>query len=102
MRWRVAATDRVGNTTRTDASVGKPGEQPFVLTITNKADLSLAKSVDDASPSFGDVVTFSVAIFNTTSSIDATGVEAKDLLSAGFSYVSDTPSSGTYNSGTGI
>ena len=33
---------------------------------------------------------------------NATGVTVTDVLPAGFTYVSDTPSVGTYNSGTGV
>jgi uncharacterized repeat protein (TIGR01451 family) len=64
------------------------------------ADLSLAKTVDDATPLVGGSVVFSLMVANAGSS-SATGVEVTDLLPAGYSFVSDD-SGGAYASGTGV
>ena len=65
------------------------------------ADLSVIKTVDDATPIVGEDVTFTITITNGGPD-GATGVELTDLLPAGLSFVSSTPSQGTYDSGTGV
>ncbi len=65
------------------------------------ADLSLNKTINNASPNIGENVTFTVTINNAGPS-SATGVSVADLLPAGLTFVSATPSQGTYNSGTGV
>jgi uncharacterized repeat protein (TIGR01451 family) len=64
-------------------------------------DLSLNKTVDNATPSVGSSVTFTVTVNNAGPSA-ASGVVVTDLLPAGYSYVSATPSQGSYVSGTGL
>lgn len=65
------------------------------------SDLEVTKSVDNSAPQSGDEVTFTITIKNNGPD-DATGVEAADLLPSGTSYVSDSPSQGTYNEITGV
>ena len=64
-------------------------------------DLAVSKAVDNAAPNEADTVTYTVTLTNNGSN-DATGVAITDLLPAGVTYVSDTPSQGTYNNGTGV
>ncbi|KAB8140884.1 DUF11 domain-containing protein [Chloroflexia bacterium SDU3-3] len=66
-----------------------------------QADLALAKSVSDATPNAGDSVTFTVQVSNNGPS-NATGVAVTDLLPAGLTFVSATPSQGSYAAGTGV
>ena len=66
-----------------------------------RADLALSKSVNDASPNVGDTITFTVTLTNN-GPIGATNVEVVDLLPAGLSFVSATPSQGTYLNLTGV
>ncbi len=66
-----------------------------------QVDIAMDKSVDNASPDVGQNVTFTVTATNNGPS-DATGIEVTDLLPVGLTYVSDTPSQGTYTAGTGI
>jgi len=49
----------------------------------------------------GSNVTFTVTATNNGPS-DASGVQVTDQLPAGLTYVSSTPSAGTYTSGTGV
>ncbi|MFD2568564.1 beta strand repeat-containing protein, partial [Pseudotenacibaculum haliotis] len=67
----------------------------------SQSDLSITKTVDNSTPNVGDNITFTLTVSNTGPS-DATGVVVNDLLPSGYTYVSDTPSVGTYNSGTGV
>jgi uncharacterized repeat protein (TIGR01451 family) len=64
------------------------------------ADIAVTKTVDNATPIVGSNVTFTVAATNIGSSA-ATGVAVTDLLPAGLTLISATPSQGTYASGTG-
>ena len=52
--------------------------------------------------SVGDTVTFSVTVTNTDPNILAPGVEVTDPIPPGFTFVSATPSKGTFDSATGI
>ncbi|WP_009631938.1 DUF11 domain-containing protein [Synechocystis sp. PCC 7509] len=70
-------------------------------TIDPLADLSLTKIVNNASPNIGDNVTFTVTL-NNVGPDSATGVSVSDLLPAGLTFVSATPSQGTYVSNTGV
>ena len=65
------------------------------------ADLSVTKTVSDATPNVGDQITFTVTLSNQGPDA-ATGVQVTDLLPAGVSFVSATPSQGTYDSTTGL
>jgi uncharacterized repeat protein (TIGR01451 family) len=65
------------------------------------ADLSLTKVVDNHTPDIGSNVDFTVTVSNGGPD-GATGLEVTDLLPTGYTYISDTPSVGTYNSGTGV
>jgi uncharacterized repeat protein (TIGR01451 family) len=65
------------------------------------ADIRVTKSVSDATPAVGAKVTFTVAARNLGPN-NATGVQLRDLLPAGLTFVSATPSQGTYTAGTGL
>jgi uncharacterized repeat protein (TIGR01451 family) len=63
-------------------------------------DLSLTKTVSNATANVGTNVTFTITVSNNGST-SATGVTVRDLLPSGVQYVSDN-GGGAYNSGTGI
>ncbi|HSS60120.1 MAG TPA: sortase [Candidatus Limnocylindrales bacterium] len=69
--------------------------------IVSSADIAIAKSVGNATPNQGTNVTFTITATNNGPS-DATGVQVTDLLPAGLTFVSATPSAGTYTAGTGV
>jgi uncharacterized repeat protein (TIGR01451 family) len=66
-----------------------------------QADLSVAKTVNDSTPSVGDTITFTVTLTDN-GPFDATGVQITDLLPAGLTFVSANPSQGSYNPATGL
>ncbi|GEM_PF-335761 len=69
---------------------------------TNYADLSLTKTVDDASPNTGGSVTYTVTLRNASSSPQtASNVAVRDLLPLGVVYDSHS-GNGTYNPVTGV
>lgn len=68
----------------------------------NYADLSLAKTVSNATPGNGATISYTLSASNSAASnLTATGVTVLDNLPPGVSFVSAT-GAGSYNSGTGI
>ncbi len=65
------------------------------------ADLSVTKTINVAMPPVGSNVVFTVTVSNAGPD-QATNVKVTDLLPAGYTYVSNTPSQGSYVSGTGV
>ncbi|MBU7015673.1 MAG: DUF11 domain-containing protein [Theionarchaea archaeon] len=66
-----------------------------------QADLRLEKTVSDSTPNLGDTITFTITVYNDGPDT-ATNVTVEDILPAGLTHVSDTPSQGTYDNVTGI
>jgi len=64
------------------------------------ADLSLTKTVSNATPAPGASISYTIAVTNSGNT-NATGVAVRDVLPFGVSFVSAS-GFGTYNSGTGI
>jgi uncharacterized repeat protein (TIGR01451 family) len=69
-------------------------------TVVSSSDLSVSKTVNNANPIQGQNVTFTVTLTNNGPT-NATNVVVTDALPAGLTFVSATPSAGTYNAGTG-
>src|SRR5262249_42041149 len=66
-----------------------------------QADLVLTKTVSNARPNVGDTITFTLNLTDKGPNT-ATNVQVSDLLPAGLTFVSATPSQGTYNNLTGV
>src|SRR6185436_9118898 len=66
-----------------------------------QADLAVTKTVSDATPNVGDVITFTVTLTNRGPDV-ATGVQVTDVLPPGLSVVSGLRSQGGYDPATGI
>ena len=65
------------------------------------SDLSVSKTVSNATPNVGDTITFTVTLSNQGPD-PATNVQLTDLLPAGLTFVSATPTQGTYLPNTGL
>jgi uncharacterized repeat protein (TIGR01451 family) len=74
---------------------------PVPMCPATQADLALTKTVSDATPEVGDVITYTVTLTNNGPGA-ATSVEVTDLLPPGLTFVTATPSQGTYSSMTGV
>ena len=66
-----------------------------------QADLALSKTVNDPTPSVGETITYTILLSNNGPDA-ATNVQVTDHLPAGLSFVSATPSQGTYDPGAGL
>jgi uncharacterized repeat protein (TIGR01451 family) len=105
-----AATTQSGMNNPYGVSFDATNQRLFVVEINNNrvlvfdlfagADLSLTNTVDKSGPGIGNNVTYTVTVTNG-GGLSTTGVSVKDLLPAGLTYVSSTPSQGSYDSSTG-
>ena len=77
------------------------GDGAEVTPAAQLIDLELDKSVDNPTPSVGDVVTFTVVITNQGATA-ATGVVVTDQLPSGYTFTGFTTTLGTYSSGAGL
>ena len=69
---------------------------------TREADLVVTKTVDDATPNVGDLITFTVTVANNGPDT-ANNVEITDYFpTTGLQLVGATPSQGSFDAGTGI
>ncbi|WP_166922032.1 PKD domain-containing protein [Flavobacterium poyangense] len=92
------------NSTPNNGVVTEDDISSVILTPVNTiADLSIEKLVVDdmLTPLVGSQITFQITLMNSGPNI-ATGVEVKDLLPPGYTFVFYNASSGSYNRLTGI
>ncbi|WP_459640885.1 Ig-like domain-containing protein, partial [Flavobacterium sp. CGRL2] len=75
---------------------GTAGNDSATAAPVVQADLSVTKSVNNATPSVGSTVTFTITASNAGPST-ATGVNVTDVLPSGYTFVSATPSTGTWS-----
>jgi len=87
----VTLTATLGDCT-TEAIVSSP--------VCSSPDLRLGKTVDIATASLGQIVTFTLVVYNEGTE-ELTNVEVTDVLPTGLTYTGDD-SGGSYDSGTGI
>ncbi|OYQ43929.1 hypothetical protein CHX27_08140 [Flavobacterium aurantiibacter] len=66
-----------------------------------QTDLSITKTVNNSTPTIPSNVIFTLTASNNGPG-NATGVTVNDLLPSGYTFVSATPSLGSYNSTTGV
>lgn len=97
--WQLTICDSLnsdsGNFTRTDLTL-------TTVPIAPSADLSLTKSVSNASPASGASINYILSVTNASgSALTATGVTVQDTLPAGFAFTSAS-GFGSYNSASGV
>ena len=101
----VNPTGSYGNTATIAGTETDPTPANNTTTITPvpvpQTNLSVIKTINNLTPYVGDTVTFTITASNAGPS-PATAVAVTDLLTVAYTYVSSTPSVGTYNSGTGV
>ncbi|WP_237722831.1 hypothetical protein [Singulisphaera acidiphila] len=77
------------------ASIGVNPQAPLV------ADLEVVKTIDDPTPTLGDMITITDTLTNNGPSA-ATGVVVQDMLPDGLTLISAQPSVGTYDPASGL
>jgi uncharacterized repeat protein (TIGR01451 family) len=105
---QITATVRAAGTYANTATVtgNQNDPTPGNNTSTNtpvpvaQADLAIVKTVNNATPTVGSNIVFTLTVTNNGPS-PATGVSVSDLLPSGYTYVSDN-GAGAYVSGTGV
>lgn len=95
----IVNTARVSNANQADPT---PDDNEDTASVTVRgADLGIAKSVSEPAPIEGYEVTYALALTNNGPNT-ATGVEVTDQLPAGVTFVSATPSQGSYDPVSGV
>lgn len=89
------STPNNGSTTEDDYA------EVSTVPVQQSSDLSLTKTVSNATPVVGTQVTFAIIVTNNGPQ-DNTGVQVTDLLPSGYTYNSYTVSTGAYNPNTGV
>jgi uncharacterized repeat protein (TIGR01451 family) len=70
----------------------------FADITVNASDISIIKTVDNATPAEGGTITYTITASNLGSN-PATGVEVEDILPGQVTLVTSTPSAGSYSTG---
>ena len=85
-----------------DGNQSEDDEAAASVMLASQIDLELTKSVSTANAVNGDQVTWTITVTNNQSNANAnaTGVEVTDVLPADVTFVSATPSSGTFANDT--
>ncbi len=89
-----------GFTYQVDDGSGGTDTATVTINVIARVDLSLTKTVDDASPNAGETVVFTLLVTND-SGLPATNVEVSDELPDGYDF-SGSSGSGSYDDDTGI
>ncbi|WP_459926553.1 SdrD B-like domain-containing protein [Flavobacterium covae] len=90
-----------GSTQSEELSISKSNLTHDFGYFTPNSNLGITKTVSNTTPNVGSNVTFTLTVTNAGPS-NATGVTVNDLLPSGYTFVSNSSSVGTYNSGTGV
>ena len=72
-----------------------------LMPVILSSDLSVVKTVNNEHPIIGQSVIFSIVATNNGAD-NATGVKVTDILQSGYSYVTSTATTGTYDSFTSV
>ena len=95
-------TNMAGVTTLDQVDNNSVNDSASVDIIVNFPDLTLTKTVNDATPSEGQTITYSIKVTNNGDG-SGTGIEILDLLPAGVTYAGTTTiDQGSYDSVTGV
>jgi len=84
----------------TDPSPGNESASTTTV-VEGVSNIGLFMTVNNAAPPVGTNVTFTISAFNGGPSVSS-GVQVTDLLPPGLTFVSATPSAGTYTQATGV
>lgn len=100
-RFRIASSQQQVSQPTGAAMDGEVEDFSIEILPPSLVDLYISKQVDRSNPVEGDTVVYTLSLTNP-SEYDATGIWVTDLLPSDVTYISSTPSQGTYNFSTGI
>lgn len=98
---QITVADQFDSDSTVNNNVPTEDDQASVTVTPQVADLSLTKTVNNATPNKNENVTFTITVNNGGPNA-GTNVAITDQLPAGLTFVSSNPSQGTYSSATGI
>lgn len=103
---KVNATGPYANTATIKGNEGDPDLTNNTSTVTpipgaTQANLAVLKTINNPAPLVGSDVVFTIVASNMGPS-NATGVRVTDLLPVGYTFVSSTVTSGTFNNANGL
>jgi len=98
---QVSSSDQFDPDSTPNNSISTEDDQASAIVTPNVIDLSITKTVNNSTPFLNDNIIFTIALANAGPTT-ATGVTVADQLPAGLTFVSSTPSQGTYDNTTGI
>jgi uncharacterized repeat protein (TIGR01451 family) len=96
----VASGQADPDSTPGNASTTEDDDDTLATVPVAGADLSLALTVSNVAPVTGSTIAYTVTVTNGGPS-QATGVTVRDLLPAGYTFVSSVPTQGSYSSTSG-
>jgi len=85
----------------TDPVLSNNSANAGITVVPESADIGISKIVDDSSPIEGQGIVYTVIVSNNGPK-NATNLQIIDQIPTGLTFVSSTPSIGTYNNSTGI
>jgi len=98
---QISASDQADPDSTPNNSLENEDDQASISLTPQISDLSLTKTVSEMSPNIGQNVTFTVTVANAGFNA-ATNVAVTDRLPEGMTFVSSTPSQGSYNRNNGV
>ncbi|MGI9470757.1 MAG: DUF11 domain-containing protein, partial [Rubripirellula sp.] len=98
---QVNAADQPDLDSTSGNGIESEDDQDSVTIQAPQIDLSLVKTVDNAMPNVGENINFTLTLSNSGPDT-GTGVQVRDQLPTGLTYVTHDTAAGSYNPGTGI
>ncbi len=100
-RFRIASINSQVSVPVGPAFDGEVEDYSLEIIEPPKPDLEITKTVSNSSPVVNETISYTILLTNPGEYI-ASGVQVTDLLPSGISFISATPTQGTYNSSSGI
>jgi uncharacterized repeat protein (TIGR01451 family) len=97
-----AAQTSTATVTAVDQSDFNTNPTASVTVNPQEIDLNVTKTVNVSNPNVGSNVIYTVTVCNASGYTAASNINVNDILPAGETFVSATPSTGTYNPTTGL
>jgi uncharacterized repeat protein (TIGR01451 family) len=94
----------ITNTATVSATEGDPDQSNNIATVdinVSATDLAVTKIVDNANPYVGNTIVYTISVTNSGAN-QATSVEIEDILPSGVTFVSSSPTQGSYAAGLWI